>query len=448
MAIGLIGNIEPETFAQANPFLTGFATGQDIIGQGLQNQGQYYQNKITQQQVPYAGPMAAAQLGLTQAQAGLANAQIPYVGYQALGSLYGGMGRMMASNPSAMIIKAIQNNPQLQALMNNNPQFAQEVENAAMIEGAMAGGGYFNMIPPVPGVQGINGANQNFNTTQPVTNNSGINMPGAPNGAQLPNNMAPPQTPQSAALENTYRGAIVNGSPIPNAQQSNYTGLPPIPVPTNSPQQNASDIAAMQAQNTNDLLTKNLSKQQLAAITYDNSAHNMIKRASPYLPDVVSFSDVRGMTELKRQQLLAAQGKPTSPAYQHYLNYTREQMPSIANEIRRAFQGQATDAENENINSLLSTKEWDQNPQNNLQRLQSLMDTLDDNTKAITQTYAQNYNQAINQQPVKIPGANQSQTSSQIQIPQFNSSKEFNAWYKQLPYQQQLQVYNQLRNNK
>lgn len=57
-----IDYFQPETFAQANPFIAGFGAGQDLIGQGLQNQGAQYANQIASVNAQYAQPMAQQNL--------------------------------------------------------------------------------------------------------------------------------------------------------------------------------------------------------------------------------------------------------------------------------------------------------------------------------------------------------------------------------------------------
>lgn len=68
-----VEQFQPETFAQANPMLTGFLT----VAQALpQIQQQQYQNQILAQQAPYAGQLAQAQLATAQQQAPYMQAQI------------------------------------------------------------------------------------------------------------------------------------------------------------------------------------------------------------------------------------------------------------------------------------------------------------------------------------------------------------------------------------
>lgn len=85
---------QPETFQQANPFLTGYQTGQQIYAQGVQNQfagplmrqrllNAQLNNQILGDQAPYAGPQAAATLAYSQAQTPYIQAQTAYTGANA-----------------------------------------------------------------------------------------------------------------------------------------------------------------------------------------------------------------------------------------------------------------------------------------------------------------------------------------------------------------------------
>jgi hypothetical protein len=67
--------IEPETFAQANPFLAGLSNAWQTMGQYGQMQQQLAQGQLQQAQAQYANPMAQAALAQAQAQPALTQAQ-------------------------------------------------------------------------------------------------------------------------------------------------------------------------------------------------------------------------------------------------------------------------------------------------------------------------------------------------------------------------------------
>lgn len=451
---------QPETFAQANPVIGGFEAGQQMYANSIKNQyaqpmaQQALQNAIMNNQIlnvksQYAQPeaeqaltaaqlnnqvlgntakfaplmsqsaldTAAAQRGLMgaqsgfygaqaqdimqgkipleQAQAGLTTAQIPYVPQEAMGKYYMGLGRVMQYSPTSMLLRS-QNNPLFQSAIANNPQLA-----------ANLGGAYTALLN-----------NQNPSLTAMGIN---LNQPGGI-GSQLPAPQGQPntQTQAQAQIQSQNNNSVLPYSIQTLAQmnqnqqpQGSQMGIPqnsaisPPVSGVNTPfgPANPIDAANIQTQAQNLLMSKNYTPQQAQQMIYDNSAQNMIRQLTPDMQSISSFSGLSGMANLKQQQLLASINSPTSPDYQKYINFSRVQAPLLVNEIRRAFGGQATDSERETMDRLIQPNEWDKNPQIMLNQLQSLVGTLHANSMAITQTKAQNLNQASNPQPINIPGA-------------------------------------------
>lgn len=155
-------NFDPLTFAQANPFLTGFGAGQQIINQGLLNQKQQLENKIQQVAAQFAQPEAQQELLKAQLNNQILQPQAQYAPqmtlaelalkrtmpnyYNALAGQAGSNAALLAAhanllrqttpydvqkaqadvysdplfskaNQAAMINRAAQNNPQLAAVL-------------------------------------------------------------------------------------------------------------------------------------------------------------------------------------------------------------------------------------------------------------------------------------------------------------------------------------------
>ena len=412
-------NFQPETFAQANPFLTGMSAMQGMQTSQLQNVAQKYQNEMLQQQVPYAGPMAQAQVGLTQAQipltqaqAGLTQAQIPYAGYQALGSLYGGLGRMMMSNQALAFINAVGKNPQMQAVMQNNPEMQQAYENAVQ-ESAYISNGYGNMLNNVPGIGGGNVMNPT-GVQQPngmVQAPQGTPLPGMKPGQNYPAVSAPPQSPQSAQAQTNFQNMQPGQAP-PVASV-----LPSNAYAQQNPQQNASDINALHTQLNSSLMNSNYTPKQQQQLIYENAAMIQFKKLLPTLPGVASYSGAQGALQLAKDRLTSFFGGTPSPQYQSYKNYQTAMGP-LAADIGRALGHNSTNEQNEAMNELLNPVEYDVTPKQALSQLQQLMDSVHQNTMAIVQPKAANLAEAANSQPLQVPGAPQNQN----QQPQYSDA--------------------------
>ena len=229
MAIPVM-NFQPESFQQANPFLTGMQAGQGIAAQGIQNaylapelasqlQARQLQNQMLQAQVPYAAPQAAAALGLaqaripqTEAQTGLLQAQTQFFPVTAAGKYYQGMGDYLRGmnyfNPLSNVIR-MQNSPVFQQNLAQNPQLLQQVLRLQNLGATnpmaltMMGGGM-----GMPGGMGLPGATIS-NAATPNMSNSAINLPQSAN--------------QVAALN----AAMANQGMSPNSLTVNPNDLSP-----------------------------------------------------------------------------------------------------------------------------------------------------------------------------------------------------------------------------
>lgn len=188
-------HFDPLTFAQANPFLTGYNAGQQLINQGLLNQkqqlanqiqqvaAQYAQpnaqqellkaqlnNQILQPQAQYAPQMTVAELALKRAmpnyynalagQAGanssllaahanLLNQETPYMVQKAQADVYSDP-LFAKANQAAMLQQQAQNNPQLSSILGqlNQPYSGQSFSQGAKIPYAT---GMAPQITNIPG---------------------------------------------------------------------------------------------------------------------------------------------------------------------------------------------------------------------------------------------------------------------------------------------------------
>lgn len=398
MTISSSGTIDAETFAQANPFLTGWEQGQQITSQDIAN-------RVAGSVAPYAGPTAAVDLATKQA-------MLPYIGMQQIGQYYGGLGRYLAGAPMYKLIGMGQN-PDFQAAMANNPQLASEYSNAVNMAGALGGGmGMF------PGMQGMPPGMQSSSMPQPqsqsmpnsnIANNSNIPIPRNLQQAQqmgydiskIMPNIPQPQTPQSAQDQQYFQQAAMNGNPPTQQQNSPY-----IPVP--NPYENDAQTQAIITQNAQNLISKNISPAQQQQITYTVSADKQLRQIENSIPAVASYSGIKGHAQLLEDKANAAAGRPTSPNYQPYLNYMAA-THGISTDIRRAFGEHGTNALVENAADLINPISLTETPAQSLGKLQQVIDSFHQNTKAITQPIANLYSQAVNTPTQQLPGAPQNQ---------------------------------------
>lgn len=337
-----VQQFNPETFAQANPFLTGFQAGNQAIQSAIQTRYaqpmlqaqlaleqaktpnlQAQTQDILQGKMPLEQAQAVAQRALPglyaaeaandysnvplhQAQAALAQAQIPYVPLNAQARYMQGMGRLLPYSQVGMVARMM-NNPTFQAMVANNPQNAQK---------------YTNVM-------------------QSVLNGNGV--------AGLPFNMSVAQQPVSA-----------------------------------------SDINAVQQAAGSDYLKKTTPQNILSQRYYEQSVDNLINNVNPQMPLITQFAGIAGRSKMNADKFAASMNMQTSPAYEAFNNFTHVQAPLIANEIRRAYGGQATDSERQVMDSLANPTYWANNPTLALSQWNSLIGSLRTNAAALSQNPAQN----------------------------------------------------------
>lgn len=420
----------PETFQQANPILSGMGSAQSLIGQAIQNrmantQANYLPSTLQQQllsaqlknqtqqiQNQYLPPelqseigLKQAQIPLTEAQTGLTQAETQYFPLTTQAKLYQGMGDYMRGayymNP-AMWASRFQNNPAFESMVANNPQLAQQY-------GSLMAGSLFSnpMMMPNPGMQG-NAAIPAGPMSSP---NMGARMSMPPAGMQ-----GSQPTPQSLPLSAGQINTLSNLFPTNQNDTSNV--------------QNALSSA---------LIEKTVPKPIQSQRYYEQSVENLMGQVAPDMPQISQFAGLAGHARLSADKYAAAANLSNDPSYIKFNNFANVQAPLIANEMRRAFGGQATDSEREVMDHLANPVYWKNNPQLALSQFNTLSGMLKANAQALTQTPAQNLGtlQKSIQNPVKAQ-------ASQMQMPKFNSKQEFQSWYMNLNPAQQLQVKNQL----
>lgn len=445
MAIGVL-NVPILSPEQANPIMTGMQMGNQVVGQGLQNQQQMIQNqylpqtlqqalikaqlenKILQPQAQFAPQMTEADLALKQAmapyyqsqtaetyskipvneaQAGLLKAQTQFFPVTAAGGYLRGYGDylkgMYLSNP-AMWASRFQNNPGIQNILANNPELADKVANLQI--NSMLGAGM-----PTPGMPGLNGAP----------------LPGMGGGQ-----------PQSA-------GMLQSGASSPNIGNMLGNGLTQqgmIPqTPNLSPLLSPDDIANYQDALGSKVQKDTQTPQILNQRQYDASAQNMISNIDPKINSIVQYAGLRGHAALFGDRMAASLGgKKDDINFQNYNNFTTSQMPLFANEVGRALGNHATNVQKEQMLEIANPVTWDTNPQLALSSYNALKQALAANRKALTQS-PQQILSALKQEGTDNASGQVGQMGQQnIQIPQFNSQAEFKAWIKTLSPQQQAQV--------
>jgi hypothetical protein len=368
---------QPLSPQQANPMLYGMGQGTTIADQGQANIGQSLMNAMKAQQVPYAGQQAQAQLGLTQAQVPYLNSQtalnigtLPYLGMKYSAQMLLAQARSMQAviqnqNSYATLMKL----PGAQKLLQQRPDLAQTL------------------------VQAMN------NSSSMINNGTGFPGGGlssvAPNGT-LTNSSAASLPPQIPANGNDINPAVFSVLPggTTNPQQQNQPGMTIAPQEVNQLRalvqpdipQPLTDAQAVQQGTLNAYLDKNLSPQQSSAMVYENVVDGLLKQNQPQITNAAQFSGLAGHAGQRAGQYAQALGLNSSQQYRDFQAFTTQTAPLLANELRRAFQGQATDKETSMMNDIANPTAWDKDPQQVMQEFNTMMTNLKANGQEITKT--------------------------------------------------------------
>jgi hypothetical protein len=354
---------------------------------------------------------------------------LPYTPYKFISPMMGNYARLLGAgnNTQNSLSRYLQETPSGQAFVKNNPNVLQYLNTGAQDQGSVINQGIIGSAA-MPGMPNVN-LGQIGNTLQ------GVGMDQKTIDSLMP---LMGQGQQTQMANNQMMGNQV-ASPTPAVTRpANYgTTGGPAPLPSNfalTPDQinkaRVNPAINDQAQAVADKATNNqYTSQQLQQMTYDNSAQNMLQQVAPQLDQIKQYAGLKGTGQLVSDRLKAAFGE-ADPRYQSYNNFTRVQAPLVVNEIRRAFGGQATDAERSVMDQLVKPNYWDSNPSLAPAQMQALADSLHANTRAISQSKSQNVAQA--QQSLNQPNIF---SGSQPQVSKAIGGKNYvkvnGQWYEQ-----------------
>lgn len=313
---------QPQSFQQANPFLAGLQTGQDIYKTGMQNaylpqtlQQQLQKMQLGNQQTAIQNQYLPQE---SQGKINLMQAQIPLMQAQTQNEInYPIKGDITATVEYA--------NQALNQYGAKSPQ-AQSAQNALSAQ-----------IEMLKNRALFYGANVDLkNLPNPVKNQI------IANGYQLGRgNMVSPQANATAPQMNV-------GTQQNSPQQGSAQPL----VNLNNPSvQSTAQNAALKETSTNQILNQRQYSQILG---------NLMDQAQPLMPSVAKYAGAQGQAQLVADKVAASTGT-VNPDYQNYLVFTRTYAPVIANEMRRTLGGQATDSERNVMDKLTNPSYWDSN---------------------------------------------------------------------------------------
>ena len=413
-------DIQPETVAQANPFLTSYALAQGIDQQSIANRVAMAQANA---QIPYMNQLAQAQANYATAQTPNINAQTNYLN--------------AGQTPQAQANAAYQN-------QQANMIAWQLAHPNTLLPGTAGQIGSINYVQPPNASSAPSARNSglsNIPTNIPGQNSIPLPPPtvpgapqGVPQGAQ-PNSPPSMPTPQPAGLPTPPQG---NGNVPPDAVGVNGMDinklknliLGGIGLP----------IQIQQAQLKQLDLQNNYTPDQINAIQRDNSSKNMLIDALPGIQAAASYSGIAGQAQLAKDKFLAATGQTPSKNYQAYLNFVNTQAPNIASEYGLALGTHATDVQTKEMKSIANPITWEVSPQNALNQLQALANSVHANAMSMTQNKTDSIAQGM-QPPIQIPGATVGTSQTAIQIPpSIKTQAQFMAWAGTLGPQEKAQL--------
>lgn len=318
---------------QANPMLYGMGQGSAIAGQNLQN-------ATIQQQLPYAGPMAQAQLGIQQAQApyinsqtAMNNAMLPYAGYRAMGPYMGAYARMQqAAISNANSYRQLAATPAGQAMMKNNLQFRQAYYQAMQNSSQFISSGF-----PMIGGGAPMAATGNYGPSQAPTQQT---MPySAP--SSVPQAGGGPQSASpavSVSQGGAAPGAVNQGGAAPPAinQANGAIGAPYSKLPLSTQEvQNLKNILSGSYTPQQDAQVQQINANQIAKQNYTQDQQKRIAAGERFkvtsqqmLQDFDNgagqYFTSTGQAQLKTDESVAATTKKVSPALQAYRNFLQD----------------------------------------------------------------------------------------------------------------------------
>lgn len=202
-------------------------------------------------------------------------------------------------------------------------------------------------------------------------------------------------------------GHNITGSIEAMGDMQNMASGAPMGMPGEGPSEHDQMMGkAIQDAAQSSLLKKTQPTKQLEQRIYDVSAQNMIKKLEPIWPVLSEYAGVRGQAKLMRDRFRASVLGENIPSYNTYLNFVRVQGPSLANELRRAYGGSATEGERTLMNNLVMPGYLEGNYGIGLDQLKTLTQTLGANTQAISKSTAEIQNQlrkSTDETPGNVP---------------------------------------------
>jgi hypothetical protein len=360
----------PLSFQQAAPFVTGLQSGTGIASQNIANQGNQLQNQLLAAQTPYAGQMAQAQLATSQQQApymqsqtALNQATLPLLQYKFMSPYLSAMAQQSrVAVQNANSLKAYAATPEGQQRLANDPQFRQTYLNAMNNSSGMVNSGYG--FTSFPGVPGMGGSSQSM----PGANFNPAMQPQSPqaNGSEMPSTLPMqtlPQTPQQVQKLQQF---------FPGSGQQNQQNL-------NGLKQAASDT----------YLKQMIPPARLQQTAYENVIEGLMHTNQKTITDAANFAGLAGKANQHADQFAEAAGMGANPQYRNFQTFTNQIAPKMANELRRAFGGQATDSEREAMDDIGNPVAWNKDPQQVFNELNQLRSDLAVNAKEIIKTPSQ-----------------------------------------------------------
>lgn len=159
------------------------------------------------------------------------------------------------------------------------------------------------------------------------------------------------------------------------------------------------------------------------------AAINMVEGLRDKSRQLGSYMGIKGIANLKGDQLKAALGGKASPAYIAWTNYMAQQGAAIS-KIRGAFGGQATDYETKLLNRLIPKNFWNMTPDMVESTFNELLNALGHQRNLLKNNISQN----LKYDPFRDAHLRSgSQASSYAPThPEFKSREEAIAWYKKM----------------
>ncbi len=174
--------------------------------------------------------------------------------------------------------------------------------------------------------------------------------------------------------------------------------------------------------------TANLLRQRTAGLLADN----LIDASIPNMEKSVEFAGLMGKAKLSADKMGAVLGTD-DPRYRAWLQFTNQQLPAIANELRKEMGGQATDKENEILDKIVNPDYWASNPELARDQFFNLIE--------ISRTMAGVVSKGLTDQRTELE-----KKSKPLVVPTFSDASKFDSWYKGLSNIKKFEYRQRLKN--